>query len=731
MIDNMLQIVSKMDNLYKLYGYDVKDFGGIHVYEYKHGRYYGADIYNISASKSKLQEIQSMYQQQSFAASIRSLSTFESIENELFASFFHVDSFKSILKCQYKQYTKKIEEHLANKCKYSYISGKYRELFFEMRNNVTWCTERVSNKSVIKEITSSMYEYEEKPLLTIIEAAAGYGKTCAAYEIVNELSISNRLIIPLYIELARNREARIFKHILLNEIEKQFQNVVTSDVVLYQIKQGKIPIIIDGFDELLSKDFETDVTNLRDVESMLSTILDLLEGRAKVIITSRKTAIFTGDKFYQCVSRSDRDFLLQRISLEAPEVNDWLTADQKEVLKHCEDFEWTNVANPVVLSYVRSLSLPEFRAILDRKVNVVALYFKSMLDRERNRQDLFMDEETQKRILRKLVRMMCEFDIKCETKSFIKELILDYNEDIFSKYIKDYPKSPKPTHEDLAETFSNHALLDRNKDNQVGFINDFVFALLIGENIILNKYKEHYPNNYREVLPQAFAIQAVEAYRIMPQDERNMLWKTLEEADYPFDDSFAFAKDIYLTSTLHKSVYQNFVVEDVVIRNVMFTGKSQLENVIFSNVVFKNCVVKRSCFKDSGFIDCSFYDCSWEEEEERSKTVPYMLGVKSCNNDFENRLYYESTTIESVELSQTKQIEHKILSLFIRAEGRVIGMRRVQLIRNECSDFPERNITKVMNLLKNNGYIILNGGNCFIQQEGITYYNKVYSKKIQ
>ena len=62
-------------------------------------------------------------------------------------------------------------------------------------------------------------------------------------------------------------------------------------------------ILIDGFDELLSKDFSTDSTELRDVESMLNTILDLLVGNSRIIITSRKTAIFSSEEFNSLIDK--------------------------------------------------------------------------------------------------------------------------------------------------------------------------------------------------------------------------------------------------------------------------------------------------------------------------------------------------------------------------------------------------------------------------------------------
>ena len=68
--------------------------------------------------------------------------------------------------------------------------------------------------------------------------------------------------------------------------------------MIKEIKKGRIPVIIDGFDELLTKiSLESDISTLEEVEPMLNTISNLLENKAKIILTTRKTAIFNGSEF--------------------------------------------------------------------------------------------------------------------------------------------------------------------------------------------------------------------------------------------------------------------------------------------------------------------------------------------------------------------------------------------------------------------------------------------------
>ena len=139
-----------------------------------------------------------------------------------------------------------------------------------------------------------------------------------SYELLSRfLKISNTKI-PFFTELSRDRKATIFSHILRKEIEEQFANRVDSSVVIGEIKKGRIPLIIDGFDELISKDFSFNTSEFQQVESMLSTVVDLLSDNAKIVITSRKTAIFNSEDFYNWMSNRNIDYTMAKITISEP-----------------------------------------------------------------------------------------------------------------------------------------------------------------------------------------------------------------------------------------------------------------------------------------------------------------------------------------------------------------------------------------------------------------------------
>ena len=709
---------SDIEEVYKRYGYSTKIINGILVCEYKQGRYFGVDIIK-NGNSDKIDKIEDDYKKSNFATNVKKYDTVEEIEDELFKSFFQLSAFRTNINRRYEAFVKKQMTGLPEEAKYQYIYSDYSFSNYDSEGIMTDSTE-IENKSVVDKV-SELLNTAIEPVFVIIEAAAGYGKTCTAYEIIKQMEERNTEILPFYIELSRNREARIFKHILQNEIDEQFQNVVTSDVVLHQIKQGKIPVIIDGFDELLSKDLSANTSQLRDIESMLSTIVNLLEGKAKIVITSRKTAIFSGEEFYNWIKDTNKKYNVARFSISEPKIENWLNTDRLDILNDCE-FPIKNVANPVLLSYIRNIDIEELRELVQNSKNIVDKYFEFLLNREQGRQDLLLDKDMQLRVIKKLVRIMTEFDIKAESKSFIKEMLKSYNKTIFNNYIKTYPTFPKPTQDELADKLSNHALLDRKQHDNIGFINEFIFGILIGRNLIEKKYQEHYSTNFTNIITQDFAYLAISAFKVQPQERQDELWVILKENPFPFDDKFKFYRDLYLKNDFVDN-YNDILIEEVSFSRIIFTKDSQFQNSIISNCKFFDCTFDKASFNDSGFINCKFYDCEWTEDSMDKENNMYITGCES-NNRFDILLYEQKEQDEN-----QIDVEELILRKFVKSISKINSMRRLSQMRESFKGQQVRmqDFENAITSLRKNGYIVINGDNCFIQREGITYFKRTYS----
>ncbi len=56
----------------------------------------------------------------------------------------------------------------------------------------------------------------------------------------------------LFFQFSRDRQAKIFSHVFVREVDRVFSQVKSS-LVEDELKNGRIVMILDGFDELLSE----------------------------------------------------------------------------------------------------------------------------------------------------------------------------------------------------------------------------------------------------------------------------------------------------------------------------------------------------------------------------------------------------------------------------------------------------------------------------------------------
>jgi hypothetical protein len=93
--------------------------------------------------------------------------------------------------------------------------------------------------------------------------------------------------------------------------------------------------------------------------------------------------------------------------------------------------------NPVLLTILRNSPFEEFEKDFTDINNIIHNYFNGLLNRERDRQNLFLSENEQYNIMLELAVMMVEFDISSEEPGFIKDMLRD----IISLNMPDYINS--------------------------------------------------------------------------------------------------------------------------------------------------------------------------------------------------------------------------------------------------------------------------------------------------
>ncbi|WP_374163837.1 hypothetical protein [Arcticibacter sp. MXS-1] len=508
----------------------------------------------------------------------------------LFKSFFSYDSTRQRLSRKYNEF---VSKQTANLFGHSY---EYVEAPFELHNHTVDIT------GLFDVINSKLFS--PKPELIIIEAAAGYGKTCTAYEILNKVSQTEGHQLPIFTELARNRGANIFRYILLDEIDLEFPSL-SSQLVLKEVKNGRIPLIIDGFDELLEKvdiDSSTD-GSFEEVESMLDTIGNLLEHQSKVILTTRKTAIFTGLEFENWLVKWQQKFEVTRIALKEPRLRDWLGEDKYIQVKE-KDVPIQNLANPVLLTFLKHIEADFFTFLLDNPDQLVSQYFEKMLEREKERQNLIMTVENQLLVFKNVAKMLLELDSTVEEKEFFKLIILEDNKKLIEETRNLYSGVNRPTLDNLVDALSTHALLDRKgrDQSQIGFINDFVFGTFLGEVLIESK-EELTQKNYSSYMIEL----AVTAYRVQNKGNKLDLWQKLQPIIEKFSEEAIFVFDVQLKSELVRD-YNEISVHDLTFFDVTFDNFA-IASSIFLNCYFRNCSFNPQALKGVTFVNCSFNSC--------------------------------------------------------------------------------------------------------------------------
>jgi hypothetical protein len=713
--------ISKIDEIYTRYGYEVKtNHKGVRVYLFTKSIYNGADIVKLS-DECDIEKLRKEYANEGFAIKVRNFISEKEAETTLFNDFFKVEGVTNRLKRRYVDFVERLMKNLPDNSKYEYINSLYEVIEYD-KDGMSLSSEVTTYQNGLVSQITSLINDRQGPLFIILEAAAGYGKTCTAYEILNEFLSISKNKIPFFTELSRDRKATIFSHILRKEIEDQFANRVDSKVVIHEIKNGRIPLIIDGFDELIAKDFSFSSSEFEQVESMLSTIIELLSGNAKIIITSRRTAIFNSEEFYNWMTDRNIDYSMIKITITEPQINNWLDKEKIKIIESNE-FPIDEIANPVLLTYLKYLELNDLRNMIENEQSIINNYLNFLLQREQTRQQLLIEPDTQLRIFRKLVRLFSEFDIKVASKEDIKELILDYNKTILKNTLEKYQPESRPRVEQLADTLSNHAFLDRKDNKNIGFVNELIFGTLIGQSLAEGKYEEHIPN-FHNKLTQMFSLLAVQAYKVQNRDDKLKLWNTFYKFSFPYDKQFFFSIDIWFKKELITDYYQDSL-NQFTIKDISFSKKEQFRETVFTDCIFKNCKFSLQTFEKSSFINCNFYDCNLLDENFLNSAGNIVLYSCQCNNNFIDSL----TTDGNDYASNTElDIEQLFLSKFFGQGSTRPRHKQLSILRKELNDLNQRDVAKTIQKLKSNSYIQMNGDLCHLTKEGIAYFNEHYKQ---
>lgn len=603
----------ELRKIYETYGFkeEFNAENGVAIFSIKAGHYHNADIVVLNESFD-VDKIFKQYKDLGYACQIKNYNSISEVGKDLFEGFFNIATTKKRFLRDYSYFTESIVKIHSDEAVYDFIKTRY------IVNN------KLGESDVVSEITGRLNE--EKPILFLIEAAAGFGKTCTAYELLKKIIDEYSDKVPIFTELSRNRQAKIFRYVLLDEIDRSFP-LLSSSLVKSEIKSGRVPLILDGFDELLHESSEESEKKYESTEPMLETISELLVKKAKVILTTRRTAIFDGDEFHKWISDHEHDFDVIRIRLDEPRVEDWLPEERFSALSDI-GFPIHSLSNPVLLSFLRCISLSDFKRSIVRPSSLVNRYFDSMLERERKRQDLQLTVEQQYNILKTICDDMILYDYTAESREYICSIILEKHQVEIERARKLYSIDVRPTTDEIVNKLASHALLDRGaKDSQgIGFVNDFVLGNFCAENILSDSTME-WVGDIR------FIESAIQSYLPRMDDDKESLWEHLRFSLDFMEGRNKLKYNISLTKEMRMDVSGD-TVDSLVISDVVLGDRSKITDTVFINCSFSSVSFDFKSFDNVTFINCVFYTCFLMSDENRENV--YFLGCETDNDLFEN-----------------------------------------------------------------------------------------------
>lgn len=602
---NKEELKKTLKELYVLYQFRLeREMEDILVFSYCVGYFHNAEIIlleNNDACWESAKEIEKEYKEIEYNRVVTGF--YESIQaahNKLFNAFFSLKDSQKRLRLEYEGFCKKKTEKLLDE--YVYIPCHYRNSTGEE------CEDLVNN------VVKSAEKKESR--LTILEAAAGYGKTCTAYEILNAFLKGQGEKIPLFIELSKNRTARVFRHVLYDEIDRKFTQL-SYETVIQEIKNGRLPLIIDGFDELIEQKTEKKVQDTEEEIderslTLLSTIAELLgnDSEAWVLLTTRRSAIFTGDIFEEwMLSRLGGQCNVDRMQIQMPSLKEWIDFE-KFMLIQKSNIDIEKLSNPVLLTFIRNAKMDEFEKMVQTSDTILNKYFGLLLTRELERQNLEFTEDELHTVMKQLAAEFVRYDMTSETIEFIQDLLREILKEDLLRYRVRY-KDKHLTEEGILSTdeyvkrVSHNYLLDRisANSNQISFINEFIFGILIGEAVrdgILEGGE----------LYERFIDMSATAFAVREEKIRKEYYGKIKNHLEQVSNICRLNAEMCLLHEVGSDYTNGYFRSFYFKSDFNFRMPYKFLDCTFDTCTFDGCKIQAEVFVDCKFVNCQFYDIS-------------------------------------------------------------------------------------------------------------------------
>lgn len=678
-----------LDRLYELYGFKKRKSvdASVRVYTYRAGYFNNADIVPLNEQATTDSDLE-QYQRSGFACSVRSYHSLDDAERQLFDGFFAIKVTREKFELDDERFRKRQNDLLG--VTYRYIPPPFFDVYRESKSqDTTTLIERVMGD------LSSL-----GPKLVIIEAAAGFGKTCTSYEILKNALGRFSTKIPMLFELSRNRQAKIFRYVLLDEIDRLFPSL-GADLVQAQVAKGNLFLIIDGFDELLHR-AESLSTDFDEVAPMLETISDLLRDNAKIVLTTRRTAIFAGDNFHQWIEGHGDVFSVSRYSLEQPNLEDWLSYERRTLLAD-KQFPIQHLSNPVLLAFLAGQNDNEFSEIASNSDALVDQYFRRLLDRETERQELRMEPDEQYEVFINLATRMVDEDFNAEDHEYLQLQIAEQNGKLLAHVRSRYPSESRPTIDELAIKLVSHALMDRKSDegDRVGFVNDFVLGTFVGESALNS-------NSDEWIGAEGFVEQAIAAFAPRSDEKKSLLHDKLSFALEFLTPERRINADVLLRGEIQKPVVGE-TISGIGIEYTSLGVPYPVEDTVFFNCSFAQVSFALNGLKNVTFVGCRFYSCKYDGAADKARGV-YVTGCSGDISELEKML---NAGVENSAANEKDELDTCVKSVLEQfwpvGRPHLWPKKQIQTLYRGHSNEQRNLVTNAIHSLQQKGLISIRG----------------------
>jgi len=702
--------IQQLDELYSLYKFQILPLKKkeIRVYSFINKYFSNADVIILEKlSPKQIANIKTEIEELGFSVTIRDYKTIHDAEASLFDGFFDIERSNNLLKKAYIDYTHKIEKVVFGK--YEYIKSEC----YDLENEITL------KGDIVQTILNNLSK--KGPVLILLEAAAGFGKTSTAYELI-KLYANNPSSkkIPLFTELSRNRQASIFKYVLYDEINSRFSGL-SLELVIKHIIDGSIPVIIDGFDELLKpKSLDRTEDKFEDAEPMLETIKELLKGDAKIVLTTRRTAIFSDDDFFKWLDENETKFAFYRYSISDPTISDWIPPTREKLLQKA-GLNLKSISNPVLLAYLRSMDDDQFNECLKDIDRIIEDYIARLMNRENERQDLKMTIDEQKRILKIISNHLTNYDVTSESKEVLERKILEYEQKLLFEVLERFTPAMRPSIDQLINKLIIHAFLDRKGDSghQIGFVNDFILGCFVGNNLMDEGDKWIGTERFIDFILTAYIPRSIQTKAMIYELLNHNLLNYVDVQKQVFVDNYLFGK-------INRDLKDQFFT-DLEFRKEFNNGKS-ISDCIFSDCEFYDIDFSQQATNLTNiyFINCKFFNCNLSLKEILSKGISFTNCSSSPPINELHELYDPGESIlpeTDINLYQKKVLER----FWQSGRDKFIPHKRPGTLRMGIPPEEIPSIDEAIEILIKNNFIIKRRGQHSLQLN-IQYINEI--KKI-